>query len=54
MAIIRKKRNKGYTVPDIAEDLELDEAYVGEVADLIDADPDRTDLQIAEILVGQI
>ena len=53
VAIIRKKRKKGYNISDIAKALELDMVYVKEVADLIDEDPARTDLQVAEILIRQ-
>ena len=53
VAIIRKKRKKGYNISDIAKALELDMVYVKEVADLIDEDPARTDLQVAEILISQ-
>ena len=53
VAIIRKKRKKGHNISDIAKALELDMVYVKEVADLIDEDPARTDLQVAEILISQ-
>ena len=48
-----KKGKKGYNISDIAKALELDMVYVKEVADLIDEDPARTDLQVAEILISQ-
>ena len=35
----------------IAENLELDASYVGKVVALMEEDPTRTDLQVAEILV---
>ena len=53
VAIIRKKREKGHNISDIAEDLELSMVYVKKVAELIDEDPARTDLQVAEILIRQ-
>ena len=53
VAIIRKKREKGHNISDIAEDLELSMVYVKKVAELMDEDPARTDLQVAEILIRQ-
>ena len=53
VAIIRKKREKGHNISDIAEDLELSMVYVKKVAELMDEDPARTDLQVAEILISQ-
>ena len=51
VAIIRKKRQKNLNVQMIAENLELDASYVGKVVALMEEDPTRTDLQVAEILV---
>ena len=53
VAIIRKKRQKNLNVQMIAENLELDASYVGKVVALMEEDPTRTDLQVAEILVRQ-
>ena len=53
VAIIRKKRQKNLNVQMIAENLELDASYVEKVVVLMEEDPTRTDLQVAEILVRQ-
>lgn len=53
VAIIRKKRQKNLNVQMIAENLELDASYVEKVVALMEEDPTRTDLQVAEILVRQ-
>ena len=50
VAIIRKKRKKGYNISDIAKALELDMVYVKEVADLIDGrDSYQPELSISVI-----
>ena len=51
IAIIRKKIQKGMSSNTVAEVLELDKNYVKRVAALIEEDTNRTDLQIAEILL---
>ena len=53
VAIIRKKAGRGLDSEKIAEILELDPDYVKRISDLLVEDPDRSDLQVAEILVGQ-
>ena len=53
VTIIRKKRQKNLNVQMIAENLELDASYVEKVVALMEEDPTRTDLQVAEILVRQ-
>lgn len=53
VAIIRKKTGRGLDSEKIAEILEMDPDYVKRISDLLVEDPDRSDLQVAEILVGQ-
>ena len=53
VAIIRKKAGRGLDSEKIAEILEMDPDYVKRISDLLVEDPDRSDLQVAEILVGQ-
>lgn len=53
VAIIRKKAEKGLDVQNIAEAMELDPVYVKRITDLLTEAPARTDLQVAEILIGQ-
>ena len=53
VAIIRKKAEKGLDVQKIAEVMELDPVYVKRITDLLTEAPARTDLQVAEILIGQ-
>lgn len=49
--IIRRKVAKGFTAAEIAEDLELETDYIKKIATLIEEDNNRTDVQIAEILL---
>lgn len=53
VAIIRKKTGRGLDSEKIEEILEMDPDYVKRISDLLVEDPDRSDLQVAEILVGQ-
>ena len=53
VAIIRKKAEEGLDVQKIAEVMELDPVYVKRITDLLTEAPARTDLQVAEILIGQ-
>ena len=45
---IRKKLKKGYAVIEIAEVLELEALYVRRIADLIQNEPEDSDVEIAE------
>lgn len=49
--IIRRKRAKGMSVDDIAEDLGFDTDYVMKIVALMEEDGSRGDLQIAELLL---
>ena len=51
VAIIRKKVGKGMESSEIADDLELDIPYVQKVVDLLLEDEERTDLEIAELVI---
>ena len=53
VAIIRKKRTKGLDASAIAEELELETAYVEKVMELIAEDSSVSDLQIAQMILGQ-
>ena len=53
VAIIRKKRAKGLDASAIAEELELETAYVEKVMELIAEGPSVSDLQIAQMILGQ-
>ncbi len=53
VAMIRRKLKKQLDISEIANALEMDQDYVKRIADLISEAPDRTDIQVAEILVGQ-
>ena len=53
VAIIRKKRAKGLDASAIAEELELETAYVEKVMALIAEGPSVSDLQIAQMILGQ-
>ena len=50
---IRDRAEKGLDVQKIAEVMELDPVYVKRITDLLTEAPARTDLQVAEILIGQ-
>ena len=53
VAIIRKKRAKGLDASAIAEELELETAYVEKVMELIAEGPSVSDLRIAQMILGQ-
>ena len=53
VAIIRKKRAKGLDASAVAEELELETAYVEKVMALIAEGPSVSDLQIAQMILGQ-
>ena len=53
VAIIRKKRAKGLDASAIAKELELETAYVEKVMALIAEGPSVSDLQIAQMILGQ-
>ena len=53
VAIIRKKRAKGLDASAIAKELELETAYVEKVMELIAEGPSVSDLQIAQMILGQ-
>lgn len=53
VSIIRKKREKGLDASAIAEEMELETAYVEKAINLIAEDSARSDLQIAHIILGQ-
>lgn len=48
VSFIRKKLAKHMTIPSIVDILELEEDYVTEIVKLIEADPELTDVEIAE------
>ena len=51
VSIIRKKISKGMELSEIAEVLELEPAYVQKVADILQEDEKRTDLEVAEMVI---
>lgn len=51
VSIIRKKVEKGLDA-SVAEEMELETAYVEKVINLITEDSARSDLQIAQIILG--
>lgn len=53
VSIIRKKVEKGLDASAIAEEMELETAYVEKAINLITEDSARSDLQIAQIILGQ-
>lgn len=53
VSIIRKKREKGFNASAIAEELELETAYVEIISNLIAEDSARSDLQIAQMILRQ-
>lgn len=53
VSIIRKKREKGLNASAIAEELELETAYVEIISNLIAEDSARSDLQIAQMILRQ-
>lgn len=53
VSIIRKKVEKGLDASAIAEEMELETAYVEKAINLIAEDSARSDLQIAHIILGQ-
>lgn len=53
VAMIKRKLDKKKSLPAISDELELDLTYVREVTDLINSNPEWTDLQIAEALIRQ-
>ena len=53
VSIIRKKVEKGLDASAIAEEMELETAYVEKTINLIAEDSARSDLQIAHIILGQ-
>lgn len=52
IGIIRRKIEKELSVPEIAEMIEEEEAYVGEVAQLLKENVEATDLEIARKKLG--
>ena len=53
VSMIRRKLKKRHSVAAIAEALELEEAYVQKVIDLITEDSSKSDLEIAKMLLNQ-
>lgn len=53
VAMIRKKLGKGMNVSEIADDLEMELSYVQRVMDLLSENVERTDLEIAEMIIEQ-
>ncbi|WP_320985365.1 hypothetical protein [Eisenbergiella porci] len=54
ISLIRKKSQKGLDINEIADILELDFCYVKKVLALLSENPDKTDMQVAELIIGQV
>ena len=54
ISLIRKKSEKGFGINEIADILELDVCYAKKVLDLLAENPDKTDMQVAELIIGQV
>ena len=52
IGIIRRKVEKGFSVPEIAEMLEAEESYVNEVMHLLEENEGASDLEIARKKLG--
>ena len=52
IGIIRRKMEKGQSVPEIAEMLETEESYVKEVIQLLEENREASDLEIARKKLG--
>lgn len=52
VAMIRKKLEKGMSISEIADDLELELSYVQKVIDLLSENMEQTDLEVAERMIG--
>lgn len=53
VGMIRKKRNKRLELNVISKDLELEYDYVKNVTEVLSEDSEKTDLQVAELLIEQ-
>lgn len=51
VALIRKKMKRGLDLAGITDLLELDQIYVKKIMDQIEENSDKTDLQIASLLI---
>lgn len=51
IAIIRRKREKGMDAAAISDLLELEDGYVQKVIELLEEKENRTDVQVAELLL---
>lgn len=51
IAIIRRKRDKGMDAAAISDLLELEDGYVQKVIELLEEKENRTDVQVAELLL---
>ena len=54
ISLIRKKSEKGFGINEIADILELDVCYAKKVLDLLAENPGKTDMQVAELIIGQV
>ena len=54
ISLIRKKSEKGLGVNEIADIFELDVCYAKKVLDLLVENPGKTDMQVAEFMIGQV
>ena len=54
ISLIRKKSQKGLDINEIADILELDVCYVKKALALLSENPDKTDMQVAELIIGQV
>ena len=54
ISLIRKKSEKGFGINEIADILELDVCYVKKALALLSENPDKTDMQVAELIIGQV
>ena len=54
ISLIRKKSQKGLDINEIADILELDVCCVKKALDLLSENPDKTDMQVAELIIGLV
>lgn len=53
VSMIRRKVEKGMNIPEIADMLELEEKYVEGVVKLLAEEPEKTNLEIARIVINK-
>lgn len=52
ITLIRKLVKQGYTTKQISELMELDESYISQMIELIQDYPEKSDMELAEILLN--